>query len=257
MKKFSFLFSLLLLLSFAQADAQEKPSINLEKPTAPKPPTLNQAPTGPTTTIEFEETSADFGEVVQGEKVQYVFKLTNTGTNPYIISNAKGSCGCTVPKWPKEPIGIGETADILVEFNSKGKSGRQSKTVTITGNTDPPQTLITIKGEVLLPGSGTPAIQLADMPKIELKEETQDKITLYPNPVSSVLQVKAEDMIGQSVQMEVFNSQGQLVSQKKVDEMPFGPFQYNVSDLESGVYTIKLTDGKGEKVSGQFTVSEL
>ncbi len=108
------------------------------------------APVGPTTTIAFAETEFNFGQVKAGEKVQHVYKFTNTGDEPLVISNAKGSCGCTVPSWPKEPIGIGEEGEILVEFNSKGKSGNQTKTVTITGNTDPPQTIIQIKGEVLV-----------------------------------------------------------------------------------------------------------
>jgi hypothetical protein len=57
-----------------------------------------------------------------------------------IISNAKGSCGCTVPQWPKEPIAPGSQGEISVQFNSKGKKGSQNKTVTLTTTTTPPQT---------------------------------------------------------------------------------------------------------------------
>ena len=56
----------------------------------------------------------------------------NTGKTPLVISNAKGSCGCTVPEWPKEPVAPGATAELLVKFNSKGKPNQQQKTVTIT-----------------------------------------------------------------------------------------------------------------------------
>ena len=112
-------------------------------------PSTPAAPVGPTTTIEFAESEFNFGKVKAGEKVQHVYKFKNTGKEPLVISNAKGSCGCTVPDWPKEPIGVGEEGEILVEFNSKGKTGNQAKTVTITANTDPPQTLIQIKGEVI------------------------------------------------------------------------------------------------------------
>ncbi len=106
------------------------------------------APVGPTTTLSFDELEYDYGIIDEGEKARHTYKFTNTGSEPLIISNAKGSCGCTVPSWPKEPIPPGATGQIDVEFNSKGKKGKQSKRVTITANTDPVQTFLTIKGEV-------------------------------------------------------------------------------------------------------------
>lgn len=108
-------------------------------------------PAGPTTSMVFEETEFDFGMVDQGEKVTHVYKFSNTGDEPLIISNAKGSCGCTVPSWPKEPIPVGGTGEIEVQFDSKGKKNKQSKRVTITANTEPAQTFLTIKGEVKAP----------------------------------------------------------------------------------------------------------
>lgn len=107
-----------------------------------------EVPTGPTTTIEFEESEFDFGTIDEGEKVSHTYKFTNTGNEPLIIKDAKGSCGCTVPSWPKDPIAPGGTGEMLVEFNSKGKSGSQNKRVTITANTNPGQTFINIKGQV-------------------------------------------------------------------------------------------------------------
>ena len=125
---------------------------NSDSPAKPATTAANSnavpAPTGPTTNLEFSETTFDFGEVDEGEKVSHVYKFTNTGSEPLVISNAKGSCGCTVPKWPKNPIAPGETGDILVEFNSKGKAGKQTKRVTITANTDPAQSFLTITGQV-------------------------------------------------------------------------------------------------------------
>lgn len=107
------------------------------------------APTGPTTTMVFEQGQVyDYGVIEAGEKVKYAYKLKNTGSEPLIISNCKGSCGCTVPVCPTAPIAPGETAEIPVEFDSKGKNGPDTKTVTITANTNPSQTILTIKGEV-------------------------------------------------------------------------------------------------------------
>lgn len=101
------------------------------------------------TTMAFEENVFDFGKITEGEKVSHVFKFKNTGNKPLIISNAQGSCGCTVPQYAKEPIAPGAESEMKVEFDSKGKVGSQSKTVTITANTIPAQTILTIKSEVV------------------------------------------------------------------------------------------------------------
>ena len=100
-------------------------------------------------TLVLEEQEFDFGTLEEGEKVEHIFKFTNTSNNPLTISNARGSCGCTVPEWPKEPIAPGEKGEIKVKFDSKGKKGVQSKTVTLTANTIPGNTTLTIKSDVI------------------------------------------------------------------------------------------------------------
>ena len=117
-------------------------------PTTAPAPATPAAPAGPTTTMTFEATEFDFGIVQDGEKVAHTYSFTNTGNEPLILSDAKGSCGCTVPKWPREPIAPGATSEITVEFNSKNKKGKRNQKVTITANTSPPQTFIYLKGEV-------------------------------------------------------------------------------------------------------------
>ncbi len=103
------------------------------------------------TSIVFDKTEYNFGKMKQGDQVECVFKVTNTGSEPLIIEEAHGSCGCTVPEYPKEPIPGGQTRDIKVKFNSTGKKGSQTKTVTLTANTEPIQTVLTIKAEVDAP----------------------------------------------------------------------------------------------------------
>ncbi len=109
-------------------------------------------PAGPSTTMTFAEPTFDFGEIMDGDKVEHIFTFTNSGKEPLIISNAKGSCGCTVPEWPKDPIKPGEAGEIKVVYNSKNKGkvgGKpETKTVTITANTNPPETRVFIKGTV-------------------------------------------------------------------------------------------------------------
>ena len=77
--------------------------------------------------------------------------LKNIGDASLIISSAKGSCGCTVPDWPKEPILKTEEARIKVTFNSGNKKGKQNKTVTLVTNAIPSTKVLTIKGTVLVP----------------------------------------------------------------------------------------------------------
>ena len=109
-------------------------------------------PTGPLTAIKFDNDTHDWGKVMDGETVTHVFKFKNTGKEPLVINNAKGSCGCTVPEWPKEPIAPGGSGEIKVVFDSKGKGAvggkDDSKRVTITANTDPVDTYLTIKGKI-------------------------------------------------------------------------------------------------------------
>ena len=103
--------------------------------------------------FEFKEEVKDFGQITQGESVKTIFKFRNVGKSNLIISSAQGSCGCTVPRWPKEPIKPGERGEIEVVFNSEGKSGLQNKTITLVANTIPNTTVIALKGEILAPQS--------------------------------------------------------------------------------------------------------
>jgi len=98
--------------------------------------------------ISFTEQVYDYGTVKAGDQVEHTFKFKNTGVAPLIIEGAKSTCGCTVPQYPKEPIAPGETGEIAVKFNSKGKSGRQRKPVNITANTWPKLTTVHIDGTV-------------------------------------------------------------------------------------------------------------
>jgi len=85
--------------------------------------------------ITFEKKTHDFGDIVQGDKVEQVFKFTNTGNEPLIITNVQVTCGCTTPKgWPRDPIAPGGKGEITIAFNSAGKMGKQNKVVTVVSN---------------------------------------------------------------------------------------------------------------------------
>ena len=85
--------------------------------------------------ITFEKKTHDFGDIVQGDKVEETFHFANTGTEPLIITNVQVTCGCTVPKgWPRDPIMPGGKGELTIAFNSAGKMGKQNKVVTIVSN---------------------------------------------------------------------------------------------------------------------------
>jgi hypothetical protein len=113
---------------------------------SPLTPQTNNTINLPKTSISFKEDIHEFGNVEVNSENKYSFKFTNTGNEPLKITNAKGSCGCTVPKWPKEPIMPGKTEEIDVIFRpSKGQAGsKQTKTVTVTANTNPENTILKI-----------------------------------------------------------------------------------------------------------------
>ena len=107
--------------------------------------------------ITFEETNFDFGNIKEGSKVTHAFKFKNIGGADLIISDARGSCGCTVPEYPRKAIAPGQESEISVQFSSEGKKGQVEKTVTITTNCSPNTKVITIQAEVLVPKEGNGA----------------------------------------------------------------------------------------------------
>ena len=98
-------------------------------------------------TIDFESKVVDYGTIEHNADGARKFIFTNNGTEPLIIKNAKGSCGCTVPTWPREPIAAGETAEIGVKY-ATNRVGAFTKTITLTTNASKKPVILTIKGKV-------------------------------------------------------------------------------------------------------------
>jgi len=108
--------------------------------------------------MNFEKMDVDYGTIEQNAEPLRVLKFTNTGTEPLVIKNARGSCGCTVPTWPKEPIMPGEESTIEVRY-ATNRLGAINKKITITTNEDAEPHVIKVLGTVLKPedDSGVPA----------------------------------------------------------------------------------------------------
>lgn len=153
MKKFTLTVATILLgamVTFAQTKmAPKKPATA----TAPKATTATvpATPATPASTqpeFLFEAESHDFGTVPEGTQATYEFKFTNTGKEPLIISNVQASCGCTTPKWSNEPIAPGKTGTITASYNSSGRPGPFTKSITVTSNAKSSPKVLTITGVV-------------------------------------------------------------------------------------------------------------
>jgi hypothetical protein len=119
--------------------------------------------------MKFDELEFNFGTIKQGESVTHEFRFKNAGKEPLLINNAVGSCGCTVPDYPKEPIKPNTSGVIKVTFNSAGKSGPQDKTVTITYDTD--KTIVLhMKGTVEVPAAAPAQTAPAPAPATDKKD---------------------------------------------------------------------------------------
>jgi hypothetical protein len=99
--------------------------------------------------IRFDKTDHDLGTIVQGETVGYNFAFSNIGEGSLVILNASASCGCTVPQFSKEPVPPGGSGMVEVVFDSSGRMGQQSKTITIKTNGTPPVVNLTIRADIV------------------------------------------------------------------------------------------------------------
>ena len=109
---------------------------------------------------QFDKTEFDYGKIEKGSDPLRKFVFKNVGDEPLVISNAQGSCGCTVPTWPKEPIMPGQTATIDVRYDTQ-RTGPFSKSVTLTTNEANPTRVLSIKGEVNNPPAETNPVPTA------------------------------------------------------------------------------------------------
>jgi len=136
--------------------------------------------------IEFEKDVHDYGEIPYMGNGTYSFVFKNEGSEPLVISNAKGSCGCTVPSWPKEPIAPGASGTIEVTYDTK-RVGGISKSVTITSNAvNTPIKVIRITGTVLEQAQEVPPV------RVELQAEGAAEVLEEAEDVIEVVEVEKE-----------------------------------------------------------------
>ncbi len=108
---------------------------------------MEKAKNGEGPVMEFEALVVDYGTIEQHSEPLRKLKFTNTGTTPLVITNARGSCGCTVPTWAKEPIMPGESSELEIRY-ATNRLGKFTKKVTITTNEGTEPHVIQVKGDV-------------------------------------------------------------------------------------------------------------
>jgi hypothetical protein len=134
--------------AFAQNAVATPPSTNELKPTvAAQPAPAAEAAKPGGGIFKFEEETHDFGEMMQGGDASYTFKFQNVGTEDIVITLAKGSCGCTVPEWSKDPVHPGETGEIAVKYDSN-RIGGINRNVTLISNAAGGEKVLYIKGNI-------------------------------------------------------------------------------------------------------------
>ena len=148
MKKITFLFAFLVATTFIVSCGNGNAATKVNKSNLDSAKTRDAVIKKSVASITLDKREYDFGTVNEGDIVETVFKVTNSGKTDLVITNAKGSCGCTIPVWPKAPIKPGETGDVEVKFNTSGKPNRQMKTVTLTTNTAAGREVLTLRGSV-------------------------------------------------------------------------------------------------------------
>jgi len=110
---------------------------------------MKEAQSKPLTTLALSENSYSFGDIKKGETVDHVYEVTNTGTNPLIISNVKPGCGCTVPDYTKDPIMPGKKGNITLKFDSSNFDGQIQKQAEVYANVDKAPIVISFTGNVV------------------------------------------------------------------------------------------------------------
>jgi len=257
MKFTTTLLILLFVTLLAPLSAQQAPERNESATVHAASASKNTADVGPITTFTFEEgTTYGFGTVKEGEIVTKVFTFTNTGTEYLIISDAKGSCGCTVPARPSAPIAPGETAAITVAFNSRNKRGMRNQKVTITANTEPAQTSIYLTG-IVTPDPDNEfnagGFEIVE-PEPAEKEIPKGCFAIYPNPTAEVLKLRMDEgNFGKSADVAIYSLSGQLMAHRKVPSIG-SDVEFDVAHYPAGTYHARVVVGYGKPVSQCFVV---
>lgn len=199
---------------------------------------ISLAAMGQTPVITFDKTTHDFGKINEADgRVTTTFTFKNEGMSPLVLSNVRASCGCTTPKWPREPIEPGQVGEITVTYNPNGRPGRFQKTVTVTSNAAEPSTRLYIKGEVI-PKPAKPVNQYPiAMGELSLKRKTLNFGTVIQGS-NKMLEIEYANQTEQPITVEILLREEDSyfkpnVTLKTVEPQQTGKLQFALQSDES------------------------
>lgn len=212
----------------------------------------------PAASFQFEAMEHDFGQVLQGSENPYVFRFKNTSDVPLLIENARGSCGCTVPYYAKEPIPPGGESEIHVVYKPGKQQGKQTKSVTLSANTWPSETILRITAEVLVVDSVMePALLLADEEQEKDREAIESVspgcFVLFPNPTSHELRMDLKEHIGRAADVRILDTTGKEMLRSRINSISSETSRLDVAAFPSGIYVVTI-QVEGEKPMSQCFV---
>ncbi|MDD7915972.1 DUF1573 domain-containing protein [Polaribacter ponticola] len=148
MKKITILFAFIICANVFVSCADSNAKTKINKGNLDKAKSRDLEIKKGTASISVDNNEYDFGTVNEGDIVEKTFLVTNSGKTDLVITDARVTCGCTVPAWPKAPIKPGETKEVKVKFNTASKRNRQRKNITLITNTESGREVLTLKGMV-------------------------------------------------------------------------------------------------------------
>lgn len=195
--------------------------------------------------ITFENTEHDFGKINEADgRVTTVFSFKNEGMEPLVLSNVRASCGCTTPKWTREPIEPGQTGEITVTYNPSGRPGRFTKTITVTSNATEGTKKLTIKGEVI-PKTATPVdMYPVKMGNLSLKMNVAD-FGVVKKGVNKTVSIEYANKTNAAVTVSLFAGQG-------TDILAFNLSMEKLEPNQTGQLQILLDEKAAQTVFGPF-----
>lgn len=188
----------------------------------------------------------------------YGSKFKNIGDVPLTITDAKGSCGCTVPFFAKEPIMPGEESEIHVVYKPGKQEGYQQKTVTITANTQPAETMLRIKAEVLVVDSVSAPSFFAlegehEQDRMAIEAVNPGCFVIFPNPTSHELRLDLKEHIGRAADVRIHDETGREMLQTHINEINSEASRLDVAPFAPGIY-IATVQVEGEAPMSQCFV---
>ena len=194
-----------------------------------------------TPVITFEKTTHDFGKINEADgRVTTVFEFKNEGMSPLVLTNVRASCGCTTPKWTREPIMPGAVGEITVTYNPSGRPGRFQKTITITSNASEPTTRLYIKGEVISKPVNPAETYPTKIGELNFKKKTLNFGALRQGQVKT-LEIPYTNLSNNVVTLDACLPSNTtyikpLVSVKEVKPHETGKIQVTLTTAEANLY---------------------